>query len=306
MNPDKPSATAILIAKSIVFVDGDARYHALMPQGMVELSQAFLQAATSRVTMKTYEILGKMPAARWAVRLLESLSVPGMIGHYIVRKRRLEEFVDATAARLGGLDQLVIMGAGLDTLGTRMARRRPSMRVYELDHPATSKVKRRAFDSQVVSLPPNLTLIPVDLGTVDARTELEAAPQFDFSRRTLFVAEGVFMYLSMDAVGCVLDLLKEFPEKRAAFVFTYMLPSPVDGRPAFTGQNRWVDKWLGRKREPFVWGATPDALDTFVRGRALTPLDHADQPSMRADYLSSKDLQTLVTATGENIAWIES
>ena len=305
MKADTPSATAILIAKSLVFAAGDARYRALMPREMVELSRAFLAGAVSASAVKVFGGLGRLPPARWLVRLIERTSVPGMIGHYILRKRRFEELVGATAARFGGLDQLVIMGAGLDPLGTRMARARPDLRVYEMDHPATSAAKKSAFTRGFTALPHNLTQLAVDLGAVDPRTVLRATRGFSFEVRTLFIAEGVFMYLTLEAVGRTLDILLDFPETSAAFAFTYMSSSDQSGRPAFVGQKRSVDRWLGRQREPFVWGATPAMLDEFIRERKLRSLAHADAASLRAAYLTTGSLQSVATAVGENIAWVE-
>jgi methyltransferase (TIGR00027 family) len=305
MKQDTPSATAILIAKSLVFVAGDDRYRSVMPPDMVRLSRSFLRAVLVPWKVAAVEASGRLPLARWVVRLIERLSVPGMIGHYIVRKRRLEDIVQATAQRYSGLRQLVIMGAGLDTLGTRMAMSRPDLRVYEIDHPATSAAKLRAFTSRFAALPPNLTLLPVDLAVVDPRTVLKSTEGFSFIDQTLFIAEGVFMYLTLEAVGRALDILFDFPQAHAAFAFTYMLPSEGDGRPAFRNQNRWVDRWLGRQREPFVWGATPDTLDAFVAKRGLKPLGHTDAAQLRQAYLTTAAQNEIPTAVGENIAWIE-
>jgi methyltransferase (TIGR00027 family) len=305
MKHDTPSATAILIAQSLVFVSRDPRYRSLMPTDMVPLSRAFLRAVLAPWQVGALEFFGGLAPARWLVRLIERFSVPGMIGHYIVRKRRLEDIVAASAQRYCGLGQLVILGAGFDTLGTRMASSRPDLRVYELDHPATSAAKLRAFASKFAALPANLELIPVDLAVSDPLTILRTASEFSFAASTLFIAEGVFMYLELEAVGRTLDILHEFAPGRAGFAFTYMLPSADDGRPAFRGQDRRVDRWLGRQREAFVWGATPDALDAFLAQRGLKPLEHTDGARLRDAYLLNRGQSGIATAVGENIAWIE-
>jgi len=305
MKRDSPSATAILIAKSLVFVSGDERYRSVMPAGAGALSRSFLQAVVPAWRIAAIEALGRFPPARWIVSLVERLSVPGMIGHYILRKRRLEDIVQATADRYGGLQQLVIMGAGLDTLGTRAAASRHDLRVYEIDHPATSTAKRRAFAAGFVSLPSNLALLPIDLAAADPRTVLQSVEGFSFSATTLFIAEGVFMYLPLDGVGRALDVLLEFAPSRAAFAFTYMLPAEDGSRPAFRGQSPWVDRWLGLQREPFVWGSTPDELDAFVAQRGLSSIGHTDAAQLRHTYLKTSEQRRIKSAVGENIAWIE-
>lgn len=283
---------------------GDSDYRSLMPAEMVTCSRGFLAAATSWTTVNLVAALGRLPMVRWVVHWAQAFSVPGMVGHYLVRKRCLEDLVEELAESIGGLDQLVIIGAGLDSLGLRTAHKTPQRRVFELDHPATLAVKQRAFTAKFLAQPANLRLHPVDLRSTDLRATLRSLDDFSFAARTVFIAEGVFMYIDMLAVGRTLDVLFDFPEGSAAFAFTYMIPSQTDGRPAFRGQTHGVDRWLSRKQEPFVWAATPSSLDSFVRTRNLKSLGHADAAALRSRYLSSPGLETIPTATGENIAWV--
>jgi methyltransferase (TIGR00027 family) len=305
MKDDKPSATAILIAKSIVFVGADRRYRGVLPPETHELSRAFLRAATSDWQVQMWEVLGHLAPMRWLVGLIERMSVPGMIGHYIVRKRRLEDIALATAKRMEGLEQLVIIGAGLDTLGTRMARVRPELRVFELDHPATSAVKRSAFTNAYAAKPTNLSLVAVDLSKTALKPVLQSTAGFSFAQKTLFIAEGVFMYLTLADVGTTLSILHAFPERQGAFAFTYMLSSEVDGRPAFAGQSHGVDGWLGRKSEPFIWGSRPADLDLFIAKLGLKTIAHSDGQELRTAYLLEPAQRAISTAIGENIVWIE-
>jgi methyltransferase (TIGR00027 family) len=306
MKHDTPSATAILIAKSLVFVSGDVRYRSIMPSGMVEISRAFLLAVLAHWQISMLEIFGRFPPARWLVRLIESKSVPGMIGHYIVRKRRLEDLVAESSRHQGQLEQLVILGAGFDTLGTRTAQSKLGLRVYELDHPATSAAKQHAFARGYVTQPRNLSLLAVDLSKSDLRRILSSVNGFSFTAKTLFIAEGVFMYLTLDNVGRTIDILNEFSAGHASFAFTYMLLSETDRRPSFRGQTHGVDRWLGRKSEPFIWGASPESLNEFILKRGLYPIEHIDAKQLRDAYLINDAMREISTAVGENITWIKN
>lgn len=60
-----------------------------------------------------------------------------------------------------GVQQLVILGAGLDTYAYRGALR-DRVRIFEVDHPATQAWKRQRLALADIPLPPTLTFAPVD------------------------------------------------------------------------------------------------------------------------------------------------
>src|SRR5690606_11278337 len=92
-----------------------------------------------------------------------------------------------------GIEQCVILGAGLDARAYRL----PALtgkKVYEVDHPATQRFKR-SRSKRLPSPMAELVYVSVDFGreAIDDRL-LQAG--FDPSVPTLFVWEGVTMYLS--------------------------------------------------------------------------------------------------------------
>ncbi|MFL6298618.1 MAG: class I SAM-dependent methyltransferase, partial [Actinomycetes bacterium] len=118
-------------------------------------------------------------------------------------ERRLAELAD------GGLDQYVILGAGLDSF----AYRSPlvdRMRVFEVDHPATQRWKRDLLAAASSTPPDGLTFVGVDLET-DPLPDRLAAEGFDLSRPALVSWLGVSMYLTADAVAATLTRSAAWP-----------------------------------------------------------------------------------------------
>lgn len=299
MKEDKASSTAILIAKSLIFSSSDPRISTLLSPNVVELTMTFLRSAIGRWQAWLFKILGRLPQARWLVRMIEKFSVPGMIIHYIIRKRKIEECVKDACEE--GAEQLVFFGAGLDTLGFRSAEINPSIKVFEVDHPATQTVKRKAVDSGNVLKPINLTLISADLTKKTPLDVLKESDKFSFQKKTLFVAEGVFMYLTLGEVGTTLDILKKFAKGNSMFLFTYM-ELDRHGKPGFHGQSNAVNKWLKAKEERFLWGHTPAEIESFLTSRELTMDAHFDGDSLKNQFLSSPELEGVISAKGENLA----
>ena len=78
----------------------------------------------------------------------------------VLRSRYTEDqLVEAIES---GVNQYVILGAGLDSFALRRKDLADQVRVFEVDHPATQKAKRQNVLKADGSIPPNLTFVPVD------------------------------------------------------------------------------------------------------------------------------------------------
>ena len=75
--------------------------------------------------------------------------LPGILLHYALRKRFIEESARAFLERGG--QQLVVLGAGFDTLAARIAEERPGVVCVEVDHPATQETKRRVLTARTAT-----------------------------------------------------------------------------------------------------------------------------------------------------------
>jgi methyltransferase (TIGR00027 family) len=118
---------------------------------------------------------------------------------------RVRWFDDATlAAVAGGITQVVLLGAGLDTRPYRLDLP-AEVDWFELDRPSLFDLKEPALADATPCCPRHT--VAADLAG-DWRTPLAAAG-FDTARRTLWLAEGLFFYLAEEAI---LGLLKQTAE----------------------------------------------------------------------------------------------
>src|SRR5690242_18723625 len=77
----------------------------------------------------------------------------------VARARFAEESLAKAIER--GVNQLVVLGAGLDTYGYRGASAH-GLRIFEVDHPATQAWKRQRLQDAAIAIPANLTFVGVD------------------------------------------------------------------------------------------------------------------------------------------------
>jgi methyltransferase (TIGR00027 family) len=141
---------------------------------------------------------------RWAL-LYKALRLPVLSGAgrnrtFAWLAARTRFFDDAVCDALdAGIGQVVVLGAGYDSRAWRFAR--PGVRFFEVDHPATQVDKR----SRAPAGGP--AYVPVDLGTGSLPAALHTAGYQDLP--TLFVAEGLTMYLTEPQVRDLLRALRE-------------------------------------------------------------------------------------------------
>jgi methyltransferase (TIGR00027 family) len=131
-----------------------------------------------------------------------------------------------------GTTQLVVLGAGLDTLAYRtpLAGR---LRIFEVDHPATQARKREMLAAAAIAEPETLSFVPVDFEREKLSERLDAA-NFKSDERSFFSWLGVVPYLTEDAIFSTLGFIAQLPGG-AEVVFDYVNPAtsiPAAGRAA--------------------------------------------------------------------------
>ncbi|HET7014476.1 MAG TPA: SAM-dependent methyltransferase [Streptosporangiaceae bacterium] len=155
-------------------------------------------------------------AERGAVACLSGLSRTGTAfwSRAVIRTRFFDDYlVDAVG---GGLRQVVLLAAGLDTRAFRL-NWPPDVRLFELDLPEVLEFKRQVLASKAAKPRCDYRPVPADL------REDWAAPLTGIGLRadqpTAWLLEGLLIYLSAAEVGHLLATLSELsaPGSRVAF-----------------------------------------------------------------------------------------
>ncbi|MGH8163412.1 MAG: class I SAM-dependent methyltransferase, partial [Rhodanobacteraceae bacterium] len=127
MKPERASSTAKVIAASTILLASDPRTSNLVAHGAAELCQKLLSgSAIDRWFARSAEY----PPTRAVWRCLERLLLPGTMPHYWHRKRWIES--RCRDAIQEGFEQLVVIGAGFDTLGLRLSVEMHGLEVTEI------------------------------------------------------------------------------------------------------------------------------------------------------------------------------
>lgn len=206
--------------------------------------------------------------------------LPGLAGSIVARVRYFDDFARAVVA--GGTEQVVILGAGYDTRAYRLDELNRAL-VFEVDHPGTQPVKKEKILEIFGSLPGHVTYVPVDF-EADSLAEKLAEHGYDPSRKTLFVWEGVTMYIPLEAVDRTLAFITRNSGKESTVIFDYGRP-PQSNSPRGKKFQRHVE----RQGEPTKFGLEPGTVKPFLAERGFTEICDVTGEDYRQLYFHGKN-----------------
>lgn len=199
---------------------------------------------------------------------------PGARTSGIARTRLIDDWASADVA--AGARQALILGAGFDSRAWRLPAFR-DLSIFEVDHPATSAVKRKQIKELGASIS-QVTFVPVDFDREQLSDALSNAG-FQGNRHTLVVWEGVTNYLTAAAVDATLRWLGTLTEG-SRLIFTYVDADVLGGSNRFqdaTGPRLAVTK----AGEPWTFGFRPEELPHYLKERGLQLVEDLDANQYR-------------------------
>lgn len=160
--------------------------------------------------------------AHAAEGLARFLSLPFFRDGIRLRTRALDDFVREGIA--AGASQFVLLGAGLDTRGIRLASSDAGVTFYEIDAPALLATKRACLDAAGVGACPRVVPVPCDFeepGFEDALPATLAARGFRVGAGAHFLWEGVIGYISDAAMDRSLAFMARAGGAGSRLALTY-------------------------------------------------------------------------------------
>jgi methyltransferase (TIGR00027 family) len=199
---------------------------------------------------------------------------------FIAVRTRFAE--DAFAAsEKGGVRQLVILGAGLDTYAYRSAMK-AGVRIFEVDHPATQAWKRERLSDAAIAVPSELTFVPIDFERESLGDGLCAAG-FDPSHQSFFTWLGVVPYLTERAAFATLGFIAALPG-RAHVVFEYVNPPDSIADEASRAALEGLASRVAAAGEPLKSYFDTESLKVKLSAIGFREIDDLGSPEIAARY----------------------
>ena len=264
MKQGRISQTALKVALALVTLSVRDDWAQRLPPGLVEVSERLLLASGSPGYGPRLMRMSKQP---WMIRVyqIQDLMMPGQFEGFGHRKIFLQQQVEAAIEQ--GERQVLVVGAGFDTLCLRLAPQHSHVQFFEVDHPATSAAKARgvALEGQ----PANMIQIAADLGEQALSKVLSEDGRWQSSLPSVVLAEGLFQYLTDGEVRGLLREAAALTSPGSRFAFSHAIP----------GERAMLSMLTRLIAEPWKSAVRSEDLPDYVEGTGWTIISGVDTDS---------------------------
>jgi methyltransferase (TIGR00027 family) len=233
---------------------------------------------------------------RTPTRLDRPFSI-GLRAFLVARSRYAEDTLKRAVEN--GVDQYVLLGAGLDTF----AYRNPyaQLRVFEVDHPATQQWKRELLLRNNIPVPESVRYTPVDFERQSLSAQLRDAG-FNHRAPAFFAWLGVVPYLTLEAFRATLNYVSD-SASGTGLTLDYGQPRSVLSLHEQFAHDSLASR-VEKAGEPFRLSFTPDEIaGELSRFHRLEDLGRAE---INARYFSGRADQLSIRGSAGRLlsAWI--
>jgi len=210
---------------------------------------------------------------------------PGAVGCVASRTRYIDDYLQVCLD--DGIKQLVLLGAGYDSRGYRFDELIDNVKVFEVDHPATQKVKIEKIKKIFGSLPDHVIYIPINFDKEKQDKRLFESG-YDKNLKTLFIWEGVTMYLTAEAVDETLTFVAKNSGNGSSIIFNYILQSVVDGTN-MCDEAKKIRKSYEKRGEPLSFGIEEGTIDEFLSKRGFYQIKNVTGEYFKSAYFKGEN-----------------
>ncbi len=235
-------------------------------------------------------VLGKIYLPHKIALWLHEKILPGFYNSIIARVRFIDDYTQECINN--NIQQIVLLGAGYDTRAYRLSKNDDAIQFIEVDHPATQKQKKEKLISIFGKLPTHVTFVPIDFSKESFERLLES--EFNPKLKTLFIWEGVSMYLTKQDVDKTLTFIKNHSGIGSSVIFDYFSSSVPDGTCKLIEAKRI--KWAVEKTgEPFKFGMGKEEMAYFLNDKGFQILKNIGSKEVKTQYFKGKNKDKYIT-----------
>ncbi len=202
----------------------------------------------------------------------------------VARARFIEDSVVEQAKR--GVNQYVILGAGLDSFAQRRPDVAARLTVFEVDQPGPQAWKRQRLIELGFGIPDRLRFAPVDFEAGASWRDGLAAAGFDEGKPAIVVSTGVSMYLTKEANAALLRQVAALAPG-STFAMTFLLPLELadpDVRPGL----EMAEKGARASGTPFLSFFTPPEITALARDAGFNEARHISAADLTQRYFAGR------------------
>jgi methyltransferase (TIGR00027 family) len=202
----------------------------------------------------------------------------------VARARFIEDVVVEQAAR--GVDQYVILGAGLDSFVQRRPEIASRMQVFEIDRPGPQAWKRQRLIELGFGVPGFLRFVPVDFEAGGSWWDALAAAGFDARKPAVVASTGVSMYLTQEANAATLRQVASLAAG-STFAMSFLVPLELADPQVRPGLEMAV-KGASASGTPFLSFFAPQTMLALARDAGFRHARHVSAEDLTQRYFAAR------------------
>ncbi|MFH0842254.1 MAG: SAM-dependent methyltransferase [Bacteroidota bacterium] len=221
---------------------------------------------------------------------------PAGIYPYVIARTKYIDTIFKDSVRKG-FEQVLIMGAGFDSRAIRFNEPGgTNIKVFETDASHTQNAKIRQLRNRGINIPGNNIYIPVDFNKEDLRTSL-TDNNFYPNGRTLFILEGLTMYLSHEAINETFEIIYNYSAPGSLVLFDYIYASVMRKELKYYGESAIYHR-VKKDNEKWTFGIEEGEINRFLNSHNLTLLEHLGSDSLENKYFRDKSGRLITKVNG--------
>lgn len=218
--------------------------------------------------------------------------MPGVNGAIVARIKYIDTVLERCIT--DGFRQLVIIGAGYDTRAYRIPGVKENLQVFEVDHPTTQTVKVATIKEIFGSLPEHVVFVPVVFGQ-ESLAEKLTQDGYDPSLKTLFITEGLLMYIPPFAVDALLAFITGSSGPGSSMVADYFDTSVVEGTSPLR-EALVLRQFVETEGAGLLFGIPAGGAEAFFKDRGFAQANCVTAAACKGKYFRNDSHKRVVSA----------
>jgi len=219
---------------------------------------------------------------------------PGMYEYVVARTKYIDSvFQNAMESEF---DQILIFGAGFDSRGVRFSDLNKKTKIFELDAPMTQEAKINQLKNRRIEINSNIIFISIDFNKESLEEKLSGSG-FDKNEKTLFLLEGLTMYLDHEAIDNTFKIIDQFAGKDSEIVFDYIYSSVLRGENLYYGESE-VFKGVKDRGEPWSFGIEKGEIESFLKDKKLKLIQNLNSEDLENEFFKDENGNILSNVNG--------
>lgn len=206
----------------------------------------------------------------------------GIYEYVIARTKYIDEIF--TQSIIDGFEQILIFGAGFDSRGLRLLPPDSITQVFELDAPHTQSAKITHLKKRKISFPNNMIFISIDFNKESISEKLDQVG-FQKDKKSLFILEGLIMYLDKAAVESTFNLINQYAGKESLMVFDTIYASVLREEHLYYGEEE-IYNTVKNADEKWTFGLELDEIQSFLEKWDYQLLEKHNTKSLEQKYFT--------------------